>query len=205
MSERPQLIGLTGRAGVGKDTLAAYLATEYGYQVRAFADPLRAILNARFGWSPDLWANREWKESAAWHNEAGPFSPRNWAQWLGTDVLREYAGFDIFVRLAFRDWDLQPFTMVVPDVRFDNEAQAIIDRGGLVLKLTRNDAAPVHPHVSERGVAPGLIHGAVCNDGVREQLYDSANLIMRQLWRDRMPVEQLTWHDVFDHVPRDQS
>lgn len=204
MSERPQLIGLTGRAGVGKDTLAAWLASEHGYQVRAFADPLRALLNARFGWQPQQWANREWKETAAWHNEAGPFSPRNWMQWLGTEVLREHAGYDIFVRLAFRDWDLQPFTMVLADVRFDNEAQAIIERGGLVLEVTRAAAAPVNPHVSEHGVTPTLIHGSVCNDGSREQLYSSADLILRQLWNDRMPYEQLNWHDLFDRVLRDQ-
>lgn len=43
------LIGFTGRAQVGKDTAAAHLRAAHGFRQIAFADPLRAMLQAGFG------------------------------------------------------------------------------------------------------------------------------------------------------------
>lgn len=172
----PSLIGLAGIAGVGKDTLAGFIQSEYGHRIRAYADPLRALLNARFGWQPQQWTNRGWKENAHWANECGNFSPRSWMQWLGTDVLRRYAGEDIFVRLAFEDWDQAPFPMVLSDIRFNNEAKAITDRGGFVIMLHRPDAMPVEPHVSERSLPQVQAH--LWNISTIPQLFESARAML---------------------------
>lgn len=42
------IIGLTGLKGSGKDTVAAYLIKEYGFERRAFADPLKRSIAALF-------------------------------------------------------------------------------------------------------------------------------------------------------------
>jgi dephospho-CoA kinase len=39
------LIGLSGKAGAGKDTVADYLVRCYKFQRMAFADPMKRFLN----------------------------------------------------------------------------------------------------------------------------------------------------------------
>jgi len=174
----PALIGIAGRAGVGKDTLAQWISHRYGHRVQAYADPLRTILNQRFGWTADMWENRAWKEAVDWKNGCGNFSPRDWMQWLGTDILRQYAGYDIFVKLAFQRWDRAPYALVMSDIRFNNEAQAIVDRGGFVIELRREAAGPVRSHVSESGVDPKLFHGVLTNDSTLSDLFLGARTLL---------------------------
>lgn len=188
--ELPKLIGITGFAGAGKDTLADFLVQEFGYTKRAYADPIRKILQARFNWAPERWADRDWKEHCHWEHNCGPFSPRNWMQWLGTDILRKYAGDDIFVRLLWERWRGEH--MVVPDVRFNDEAQAILERGGAIIAVRRLDLTPVELHKSERGIDYRLIQGTVHNDGTIAQLCSSGQLLLEQLahkFESQMPLD----------------
>ena len=54
---RPRLIGLTGYAGTGKDTVRQILEDQYDLDGLAFADPIREMLSvllARFR-APGFW------------------------------------------------------------------------------------------------------------------------------------------------------
>ncbi len=166
---RFRLIGLTGKAGSGKDSVADALVAKYGYAKYSFAQPLKELLNERFGWTMEMWADRLWKECPALHAldrnhiPIVGYSPRQLAQWLGTDILRRFAGPDVWVELMRQRVDKLEIQgvpgVVVADVRFDNEAVAIIARGGLVLHLTNPDAGAVAAHVSELGASEALVDG----------------------------------------------
>ena len=60
---KPLLIGLSGKAGSGKDTAAEYLMAMHGFRQVAFADPLRAVVSAVFGVPPADFRDREAKEA----------------------------------------------------------------------------------------------------------------------------------------------
>lgn len=156
------LIGLTGRAGSGKDTAGQVLVRQLGFHRYAFADPIKRALSAMFGWHMGVWEDRAWKEG----NLPGMrYSPRLLAQTLGTEWGRSIdPDFWVHVTesLIHRD---TPSRAVITDVRFDNEAKWIQRQGGLVIEILRPDAVPVNQHASELGVHPYLIDFTIVNDG----------------------------------------
>ncbi len=74
-----RLIGVTGPAGAGKDTVGHYLHTDYGFMAFAFASPLKQGLAAMGMPEP---SSRELKEQAVPGFE---FPWRQAAQTLGTE------------------------------------------------------------------------------------------------------------------------
>ena len=81
---------------------------------------------------------------------------------------------DLWVKLMLRRWDEVRHSgsprMVVTDVRFDNEASAIVAAGGTVWWVERGDLPAVAAHVSEAGVNRALITGVVKNRGSIDEL-----------------------------------
>jgi post-segregation antitoxin (ccd killing protein) len=165
------LIGLCGPAGCGKDTVADLLVKHGAFHKYALASPIKQGLEAMFGLTPDVWDDREMKETVLpWLGK----SPRQLAQTLGTEWGRQHVHTDLWMMLGMRRWDLvrQAVSprLVISDVRFDNEAQAIKQAGGTVWLVEREGIASVAAHVSEKGVSPALIEGRVKNSGSLDQL-----------------------------------
>lgn len=71
--------------------------------------------------------------------------------------------------------------VVVDDVRFENEAKAIRDLGGKLIKIKRSDQSSVvvaDDHVSEQELDDSLFDHIINNDGTLEELEDKIdNLI----------------------------
>lgn len=164
------LVGLCGPAGCGKDSVARYMSN-CGFDRYTLAMPLKRGLQAMLGIELDVWDDRERKEAVIpWLGK----SPRQVAQTLGTEWGRQHVHPDLWVKLMLRRWDevrqsLSP-RMVVTDVRFDNEALAIINAGGTVWRVERENVSPVAEHISEKGISPALIEGSVKNYGTLEHL-----------------------------------
>lgn len=180
----PKLLCLAGAAGVGKDTLADYLVREHGYVKYRFADPLKKLLNERFGWTPEMWENRDWKEakcsSCGRDGNFERFSPRSWAQWLGTEVGRVIGGKDVWVDAMWRQYEREHAgrPMVVCDARFDNEAHSFWLRGGEVLHIRRPGAPRVAAHSSEDGISEEFWTCHVVNDStIEEFIQKSLNVL----------------------------
>lgn len=117
MTHSLQIIALTGSAGTGKDTAADILVTHCGFTKLAFADALRAEVQAAFSVPAELLTRRDLKEMptealaflecadmgfigslAHWDLSAGanldrywlmmPHTPRQILQWWGTEYRR---------------------------------------------------------------------------------------------------------------------
>lgn len=136
------IIGISGKAWSGKDTLSHYISDHYGYKHESFARPLKEGLNAMFGWNMEQWNDRAWKESIL--PEFGT-SPRFLAQTLGTDWGRKIVDPNLWVKLLGLKIK---FPCVISDLRFPNEAKFVKENKGLIIKLHR-DTAPVLEHASE--------------------------------------------------------
>lgn len=147
------IIGLTGYARVGKDTLADLLVEQYGYEKRSFAQPMRDALYAlnpkidydlRLQEIIDFWGWDGYKQS-----EHG-VEIRALMQRLGTEVGRKQFGENFWVKQGI-PVDLGN-NYVFSDVRFDNEAYAIRRAGGVIIRLKRDEVGPANDHESELGI-----------------------------------------------------
>lgn len=152
------LIGLTGRAQSGKDTVYQELSVLYGpvrnVERRAFADLLYQSAAAALGVTAD--DLRSWKtrpEVTITVQEDPLFVPRRlgtvrqYLQRYGTEAHRDMFGSRFWVDaldLTHGDHDL----VVVTDVRFENEAEAIRGAGGHVVRVV-GPPTPDDDHASE--------------------------------------------------------
>lgn len=205
MKRLKPLIGICGPAGSGKDTLAQGIAAMDVYVVYHFADPIKNAINAMFGFGPVHWEDREWKEAPipwlgeVWDTDSGTpgepsrVSPRYLAQTLGTEWGRETVDANIWLKIAQHKFSkvsgnatmtggrIVGMGMIIPDVRFDNEAQWIKNAGGLLLQIERPSMEEIseNSHASEAGIDPALIDAVVVNDGPPSKMIMEAR---RHLW-----------------------
>jgi hypothetical protein len=159
-----EILGLSGYARSGKDEAAKVLVEEFGFRRVAFADKLREVLyalnpivkgetvdhplagplltNYRLKWVIDKYGWNGYKET-----EFGE-EIRALLQRLGTEAGRETLWDSIWVDAAFAD--VKPWEkIVVTDVRFPNEAKAIADRNGRLIRIIREGVGPANSHASE--------------------------------------------------------
>lgn len=164
------IIGLTGRARVGKDTVARFIVAARGGYQYSFADPMRAMLKA--GFNIDL-NDPYWIQHKEDIIPAIGKSPRELMQTLGTEWGRNLINEDIWLILARQRLLSSGPGMVVADVRFDNEAEWVRKLGGRIIHITRDSAERVKQHASEVGVAQEAGDGILINNGTLQDLQQS--------------------------------
>lgn len=178
---RESIIGISGYARSGKDTLAQYLI-ERGYEHRAFAAPLKGMLAAL---DPTLGGSRgrlsAHLTTVGWEGVKQLDEARRLLQRLGTEAGRKHLGEDVWVERLFRTPSAG--RIVISDVRFPNEADAIRERGGIIVRVARPGVSAVNAHPSETALddyEPDLV---VVNDGAPEDLKAWADTIVETATR----------------------
>lgn len=168
MQSRKVVIGLSGQAGAGKDTVADYLVQSWGFSKVSFAGPLKDAISSMFCITKAQMEDRKLKEQVI---EEWGKSPRQLNQWLGTEVMRKQFDVDFFLKrmdisIGYED------LVVVSDVRFDNEAEYIRRKwGGLIWRIeapsrVQNDmVGDTKAHETEQGISPSLVDASINNDG----------------------------------------
>ena len=149
-----KLIGIHGKAGAGKDTLAKGLRVIHGYARMAFADPLRHAASATFGVPLEYFIDPDLKGITVPYWQ---MSPREMMQRMGTEAVRNTFGQDVWVRRWYQDYAHLPdgANVVVTDVREESEALRIRELGGVVVHLQRDGAGltgTAGQHSSEAGI-----------------------------------------------------
>lgn len=159
-----KIIGLTGKAGSGKDTVAQIAlewCEEKGINAErvAFADPLKLSAARALGASKTVTQEQavqfcnELKEGGRIKVElpTGPLDPireyeisgREYLQWYGTEAHRDVFGTEFWVNATMEPLDERfrelraPDVVFITDCRFPNEAAAVNDRSGEVWEVVR--------------------------------------------------------------------
>ncbi|ARM83971.1 deoxynucleotide monophosphate kinase family protein [Marinobacter salarius] len=169
-----RLIGVTGKARSGKDTVAKALIERFGLVKYSFADPMKEGVKVMFGLSEDH-VNGDLKEQVI---PSIGVSPRRILQTLGTEWGRDIIRNDLWVVLAQKKWEAvkqatdETFHggMIVPDVRFEDEAEFIRSNGGTLIHIERDAAQEIEGHISEAGVKWQKGDARVKNNGTLTDL-----------------------------------
>ena len=177
------LIGLSGRARTGKTTAANHLANTYDLVTYALADPLREGLMNIFNLSPCDFDDERKELTIDWLGR----SPRELMQSMGTDWGRHQVHPELWLLLAEKNLEFLGQTndnargFVISDLRFENEADFVRKRGGMVIHLLRPDAAEVNPHISETGIGIQDNDLVLHNNGAIEDLFGQLDEIFEAL------------------------
>lgn len=150
-----KIIGMVGPKGVGKTTFANQLANHTGCQaaVLSFADPLRVMAMA-MGIDSKQLVLPELKHEVI--PELG-VTPRHVLQSLGTEWGRKCIHPDVWVWAMQRQIERHvaeyqgsgDVLIFIDDCRFANEAQWILNHGGMLIEVERDGVKYTGEHASE--------------------------------------------------------
>ena len=169
------IIGLSGYAQSGKDTVAKILVEEYGFTRIAFADKIKELLyemNPRIN-DREL---QQWVDMQGWDRIKTMSEVRMLLQNLGVGA-RKIIGELVWVKVAMMQYDPNK-NFVFTDVRFSNEARMIKDYGGHIWRVERPGINPVNDHVSESELNAWNFDELIYNAGSLEDLAEIVRLSM---------------------------
>ena len=148
LKPRIEVIGLSGYARAGKDTIGDYLV-QLGYERASFAAPIRKALYTLNPYSTNSVRIQEVIDTHGWEGSK-QIDPevRLLLQRLGSDVGRAMIDNDIWVDLTLKAIP-DGAKVVFTDCRFPNEAAAIKRFGGELWRVSRDGAKPANNHISE--------------------------------------------------------
>lgn len=178
------IIGVSGYAGSGKDTVGAIiqylqcnlpqisieqvcanyaeyeelLDEESGWEIRKFAGKLKDIASHLTGIDIEDFEDADFKKTnlgKEWWTTCDegyqPMTVRDFLQKLGTDAMRMGLHDNVWVNALMADYT-EESNWIITDTRFPNEAQAIKDKGGIIIRVDRPGVKPINDHPSETGL-----------------------------------------------------
>jgi hypothetical protein len=143
------IISLSGLIGSGKDTVADYLVSKYGFKRDSFASTLKDACAAIFGWDREMLEGktegaRERREVVDqwWADRLNiqTLSPRWVLQHFGTDTCRRHFHNDIWLASLENKLRLaKTENVVISDARFLNELDMLADAGAKTVCVSRGE------------------------------------------------------------------
>lgn len=170
-----RIIGLTGKKRAGKDTVAALIGGADRSTVKlSFAEPIRRFVAEVCGLTRSQL--EQVKDGSVRLVGDVIVYPRRMMQELGTEWGRSQDR-DLWVSILRNKIDHtrenypDTETVIITDVRFENEADMIHELGGVVVEVLRPDpASNSDGHASERGLSPENVDVVLHNYGTLEEL-----------------------------------
>jgi len=120
--------------------------------------------------------------------EPVPMTVRDFLQKLGTDGLRDNLHKNVWVNALMADYegmydlDTDKTTYpnwVITDTRFPNEAQAIQQANGIIIRVERPGVKPINNHPSEVSLDNWNFDHTIINDGSVEDLVQKVKQVLQ--------------------------
>lgn len=187
------IIGLSGYAKSGKDTVAEMIQEIHPdkWEVKKFSGKLKVIASILTGIPAHQFEDQEFKSSMLgeeWWKNYGDFyhqtTVRDFLQILGTDAIRNGLHTNAWVNALMADYkprkmdQYSPSNWIITDCRFPNEAEAIKDRGGMIVRVNRPGIAPVNAHPSETALDNWDFDYRIANDSDLISLKQSVQILL---------------------------
>jgi len=182
MTTQVNLIGISGRIGSGKDTFAHLLMQRVGadWEIKKYAHKLKIIASILTGVPVDKFEDQDFKMKQM-PKEWGEMTYREFLQRLGTEAVRNNIHNNAWVNAFYADFvseglgqDLVEPQWIVTDVRFENEADEIKKRGGIMVRISRNESSGENLHSSETALDDYPFDYIVNNSGTLKDLESQA-------------------------------
>ena len=176
------IIGITGKMMSGKDTLANFLHFSFSNsRITWFAYPMKQMMIDYFGFTEHDVYDTEGKKR---YNSFWGMTNREALQRIGTDCFRNNFHRDTWLKTMEVNiiQDLKQL-IIIPDVRFPNEAQMINTLGGVVIKLERpnNVTDKYTQHTSETSIDQIDADATIQNDRDLVNLFVSTFVVLTVL------------------------
>ena len=179
------LIGLSGRRGSGKDTVARILQElqpQRRWQIRSFGDSIKSVCAALTGEAVGPYYSQKGKA------EIVPTFRRTRGEMLQQvgQALRDWEPL-VWVDAFFAGLPADAFVLV-PDIRFPNEADPIRTRGGLMLRVegdplqqrgdgTRDDNHPSETAMDDYPHFAATLHNTGSRNDLTRQVRELLGLL----------------------------
>lgn len=173
------IIGLTGYAQSGKDSVANILVENYGYQRVAFADPIRDLLYATNPMLKEGYRVKGLVDVYGWDKVKVDYpEARRLLQELGVGA-RKVFGDMFWVQQALRKVHFEG-NYVITDVRYPNEAKSIRKYdNSQIWRVKRSGVDAVNSHESESAMDGEKVDQIFVNNGTLDDLKVLINTRMR--------------------------
>ena len=191
------IIGINGFAGSGKDTVGTILQQidkDSHWEIKKWAGKLKQVAELLTGIPVEKFEDQEFKKTnlgKQWNDRINnPMSVRDFLQKLGTEGLRDGLHTNTWVNALMADYKCVPAdrapngwdcpNWIITDTRFPNEAQAIKDAGGIIIRVTRPGIGPVNDHPSETGLNQWKFDYEIQNDSSLNELINSVRIFKQK-------------------------
>jgi hypothetical protein len=223
------IVAFTGNKQVGKDTSADHLVRRYNFNKASFAGKLKMACALIFDLDLNMLDGTDEQKNELTHLRWDSFvedlnfpkegradeeylSHREVLQVVGTQVFREKY-LNIWVDTTVNSFQ-EGKHYVISDLRFDNEAKAIREAGGIVVKVERPGfSGNGGVHISEQGVSGEHIDYVLHNSGDLKDVLSQVDEIMQMAFPAQIKKEVRTYPkseegspvfelDVPDHIAK---
>lgn len=165
-----------------------WLEDQSGWETRKFAGKLKDIASHLTGIDIEDFEDQEFKKT-----NLGPewgMTVRDFLQKLGTECMRNGLHTNTWVNALMADYKKIEYNddeqahypnWIITDTRFPNEAQAIKDKGGVVIRIDRPGVEPINNHPSEVGLDGWNFDYKIANVSGIYELKESVGNILKHL------------------------